>query len=242
MPRGLAAHVSARRAFAGAALGFRLLAEIPASHQSGAQLQDAGDHEETGCAALVAEAEDPGRRDEQDSDAHIHHEVGSKRNQLHERPAPARAHAREQDRNADDHAQRRGGIHVTEAEDPRSRDHEDRGDRLHHRVHAERKGSARHGLPPCVVYELVRSSLLPENAPGMQIATLTPMLAQLVRELPEGDYVYEPKWDGFRCLAGRDGGAVELRSRHGRPLERYFPELIEALAAVRSARWIIDGE
>jgi ATP-dependent DNA ligase len=76
----------------------------------------------------------------------------------------------------------------------------------------------------------------------MQIATLKPMLAQLVRELPEGDYVYEPKWDGFRCLAGRDGGAVELRSRHGRPLARYFPELTEGLAAVRSEHWIIDGE
>src|SRR5829696_3420270 len=77
----------------------------------------------------------------------------------------------------------------------------------------------------------------------MVIATLKPMLAQLVRELPKGDYVYEPKWDGFRCLAGRDdGGGVELRSRHGRPLARYFPELTEALAAVPSERWILDGE
>jgi ATP-dependent DNA ligase len=76
----------------------------------------------------------------------------------------------------------------------------------------------------------------------MRIATLKPMLAQLVRELPEGDFVYEPKWDGFRCLAGRDGGAVELRSRHGRPLARYFPELTKALAAVPSERWILDGE
>jgi len=51
------------------------------------------------------------------------------------------------------------------------------------------------------------------------------MLARLVRELPDGDYRYEPKWDGFRCLADRDGGEVELRSRHDRPLGRYFPEV-----------------
>jgi ATP-dependent DNA ligase len=76
----------------------------------------------------------------------------------------------------------------------------------------------------------------------MQIETPTPMLAQLVRELPEGDYVYEPKWDGFRCLAGRDGGEIELRSRHGRPLGRYFPELIAALEQLRSEEWVIDGE
>ncbi len=54
----------------------------------------------------------------------------------------------------------------------------------------------------------------------MQIASLKPMLAQLVRELPEGNYIYEPKWDGFRCLAGRDAREIELLSRHGRPLGR----------------------
>lgn len=57
-----------------------------------------------------------------------------------------------------------------------------------------------------------------------------PMLARLVRDLPDGDYLYEPKWDGFRCIAVRDGGAVELWSWHGRPLGRYFPELVTALA------------
>jgi ATP-dependent DNA ligase len=49
---------------------------------------------------------------------------------------------------------------------------------------------------------------------------LEPMLGTLVRELPEGDFVYEPKWDGFRCLAFRDGDDVDMRSRHDRPLAR----------------------
>src|SRR5205085_1318175 len=55
---------------------------------------------------------------------------------------------------------------------------------------------------------------------------VAPMLARLARELPLDGYVYEPKWDGFRCLAFRDGGAVDLRSRNQRPLARYLPELV----------------
>ena len=69
-----------------------------------------------------------------------------------------------------------------------------------------------------------------------------PMLARLVRELPVGEFVYEPKWDGFRCLAFRDGERVDLRSRHGRPLGRYFPELTAALAAVAQPAFVLDGE
>ena len=54
-----------------------------------------------------------------------------------------------------------------------------------------------------------------------------PMLAKLARELPiSGDLVYEPKWDGFRCIVFRDGNEVELGSRNERPLTRYFPELL----------------
>ena len=68
------------------------------------------------------------------------------------------------------------------------------------------------------------------------------MLARLIRQLPDGGYVFEPKWDGFRCMATRDGGRIELISRHGRPLERYFPELVDALARVRLKRWTLDGE
>ncbi|MDP8968162.1 MAG: ATP-dependent DNA ligase, partial [Actinomycetota bacterium] len=69
-----------------------------------------------------------------------------------------------------------------------------------------------------------------------------PMLAKLVHELPQGEFVYEPKWDGFRCLAFREGDDVDLRSRHGRPLGRYFPELASALAAVAQQRFALDGE
>ena len=68
------------------------------------------------------------------------------------------------------------------------------------------------------------------------------MLARLVRELPLGDVLYEPKWDGFRCLAHCDAADVDLRSRHGRPLARYFPEVAAALAAAAPAPIVLDGE
>jgi ATP-dependent DNA ligase len=67
------------------------------------------------------------------------------------------------------------------------------------------------------------------------------MLARLAREVPEGDLLYEPKWDGFRCLAFVDGGAVDLESRHGRPLARYFPEIVGALVALPRPA-VLDGE
>ena len=58
------------------------------------------------------------------------------------------------------------------------------------------------------------------------------MEAQLVDELPAGaDWQYEPKWDGFRCLAFRDGDEVDLQSKAGKPLARYFPELVDDAAA-----------
>src|SRR5215210_4920738 len=68
------------------------------------------------------------------------------------------------------------------------------------------------------------------------------MLAKLARELPRGDYLYEPKWDGFRCLVFSTGNEVDLRSRHGRPLARYFPELVEAIRALPHAPLALDGE
>lgn len=71
---------------------------------------------------------------------------------------------------------------------------------------------------------------------------IAPMLGRLVRELPVGDYVYEPKWDGFRCLAFRRGDRVELRSRNDRPLGRYFPELVAALLAFEADSFVLDGE
>ena len=71
---------------------------------------------------------------------------------------------------------------------------------------------------------------------------IEPMLARLARELPVGDFIYEPKWDGFRCLAFRDGDDLDLRSRHQRPLARYFPEVVEALRALPADPVVLDGE
>ncbi len=68
------------------------------------------------------------------------------------------------------------------------------------------------------------------------------MLARLARELPAGDFLYEPKWDGFRCLAFRAGDEVDLRSRHDRPLARYFPEVVEGLRRLPAERFVLDGE
>jgi ATP-dependent DNA ligase len=68
------------------------------------------------------------------------------------------------------------------------------------------------------------------------------MLGRRVSELPAGDWIYEPKWDGFRCLAFRSGAEIELRSRHDRPLTRYFPELAEGLGDLRSTSFVLDGE
>jgi len=68
------------------------------------------------------------------------------------------------------------------------------------------------------------------------------MLGRLVRDLPSDGFLYEPKWDGFRCITFRDRGEVDLRSRHGRPLARYFPELVEAMAAIARERFVVDGE
>jgi ATP-dependent DNA ligase len=73
--------------------------------------------------------------------------------------------------------------------------------------------------------------------------TYAPMEALLVDELPTGnEWQYEPKWDGFRCLAFRDGAKVDVMSKAGKPLTRYFPELVAMLREVRAKRFVIDGE
>ncbi|MGC7095483.1 ATP-dependent DNA ligase [Amycolatopsis lurida] len=70
-----------------------------------------------------------------------------------------------------------------------------------------------------------------------------PMLAKSVRDVPRGPGVlYEPKWDGFRCIVFRDGDEVELGSRNDRPLTRYFPELVDLLRAALPPRCVVDGE
>ncbi len=70
-----------------------------------------------------------------------------------------------------------------------------------------------------------------------------PMEAMPATELPVGaEWQYEPKWDGFRCLAFRDDKRIELMSKSGKPLTRYFPELVSAMAALPTAQFVLDGE
>lgn len=73
--------------------------------------------------------------------------------------------------------------------------------------------------------------------------TYAPMEAQPAEEMPQGpEWHYEPKWDGFRCIAFRDGQRVDLESKSGKPLTRYFPELVQALSSFRAKKSALDGE
>jgi ATP-dependent DNA ligase len=71
---------------------------------------------------------------------------------------------------------------------------------------------------------------------------VAPMLAKAVPQIPSGDYLFEPKWDGFRSIVFRDGDEVEIGSRNERPMTRYFPELVDAVLASLPERCVIDGE
>ena len=72
---------------------------------------------------------------------------------------------------------------------------------------------------------------------------IKPMLAKLAREIPPGDgWLFEPKWDGFRCIVFRDGDDIQLASRNEKPFNRYFPELLEPLFERLPDRCIVDGE
>jgi ATP-dependent DNA ligase len=72
---------------------------------------------------------------------------------------------------------------------------------------------------------------------------LEPMEARLVEALPrESGWQYEPKWDGFRCLAFRDGSEVELKAKSGKPLNRFFPDAVRTIAAVPMKKLVLDGE
>jgi ATP-dependent DNA ligase len=77
---------------------------------------------------------------------------------------------------------------------------------------------------------------LPVNPP------VAPMLAKPVDAIPVGDYVFEPKWDGFRSIVFRDGDEIEIGSRNERPMTRYFPEVVAAIKAQLPERCVIDGE
>jgi ATP-dependent DNA ligase len=72
---------------------------------------------------------------------------------------------------------------------------------------------------------------------------IQPQLAKSARDLPPGDgWCYEPKWDGFRTIVFRDGDEVHLQSRNGRPMNRYFPDIVEQVLALPSERLVLDGE
>jgi ATP-dependent DNA ligase len=72
---------------------------------------------------------------------------------------------------------------------------------------------------------------------------IKPQLAKSARELPEGEnWRYEPKFDGFRTIVFRDGDDVQLQSRNGRPMNRYFPEVVEQVLELPEQRLVLDGE
>jgi ATP-dependent DNA ligase len=78
---------------------------------------------------------------------------------------------------------------------------------------------------------------LPVNPPVL------PVLSKRISDLPEGDdWIFEPKWDGFRALIFRDGDEIMIQSRDEKPLNRYFPELLDPLRAQLPARCVLDGE
>src|ERR1041385_9349992 len=68
-----------------------------------------------------------------------------------------------------------------------------------------------------------------------------PMEALSVEEIPKGPQ-WQPKWDGFRCLVFRDGASVPLQSKSGKPLTRYFPDVVETVRSIKAARFVRDGE
>ncbi len=75
------------------------------------------------------------------------------------------------------------------------------------------------------------------------IPPLAPMLAKAAVAVPTGEgWLYEPKWDGFRCIVFKDGDEIELTSRNERPFTRYFPELLEPMRRLLPERCVVDGE
>src|SRR3954452_12489415 len=72
---------------------------------------------------------------------------------------------------------------------------------------------------------------------------IAPQLAKSAKDLPEGNgWVYEPKWDGFRTIVFRDRDDIYLQSRNGKPMNRYFPEVVESIRALANDRLVVDGE
>src|SRR5829696_363989 len=90
----------------------------------------------------------------------------------------------------------------------------------------------------------VEESLSPPSGKARRRpARLTAMEARSVDAIPRGtEWQYEPKWDGFRCLLSRQGDRVDLRSKSGEDLARYFPELVRAALALKATAFLLDGE
>lgn len=94
---------------------------------------------------------------------------------------------------------------------------------------------------------MVRAVAKAKSAAGNEVAPLPheyePMEAQLVQSLPSGDnWQYEPKWDGFRCIAFKQGDEIYLRSKNGQPLARYFPEVVQSIKSIKAKEFVVDGE
>src|SRR3954465_4857711 len=87
---------------------------------------------------------------------------------------------------------------------------------------------------------MVRPALRRKSSPP---SNLVAMEARSVDVIPRGaEWQYEPKWDGFRCLLSRQGGKVDLRSKSGEDLARYFPELVRAALELKATAFLLDGE
>lgn len=101
-----------------------------------------------------------------------------------------------------------------------------------------KKASVRSGALPVHALELSFPKIdLPIQPP------YAPAEAKAVQEIPrESGWLYEPKWDGFRCVAFRNGHEVVLQSKAGQPLTRYFPEIVAALRALAATKFVLDGE
>jgi ATP-dependent DNA ligase len=99
-------------------------------------------------------------------------------------------------------------------------------------------------MTPASSFEEGQSKISSGTVPNrLDPKTFRPMEARTAETLPEGaDWRYEPKWDGFRCLAFRDGKTIDLRSKSGQPLGRYFPDIVAVLAALPVSRFVLDGE
>ena len=84
---------------------------------------------------------------------------------------------------------------------------------------------------------------LPSAKARQRLAPFAAMEARSVDAIPRGaEWQYEPKWDGFRCLLSRQGDSLDLRSKSGEDLARYFPELVRAALALEATAFLLDGE